>query len=673
MSDIRIDEIRFKNFRQYGTGIIRFDYTGENQLAILIAQNGTGKTTLLNAITWCLYDREYQISNESKALPRLNTDILKKSEDDKVVDVSVTLSISVGDKIIDFCRVQKFIVKTDSNGLKKAIEGPSQLSVSTMVKGDFTNPKTVDGEVATLMVKEYFDNDIYDFYFFDGENLKTFFLPGREEYVKAAIDNISQVTLLNNVISHVKYLIANYTRALGKISPDIERLQSELEKQEDKRQRAIETRDSANKEIQELQRQRLSINEDLKKYEPIRKLQQEREELEAQNKGLENERAQLNADRSNFIRRYTVLIKLYPSMKKILTYIADKEAEGNLPPSIDIAQVKELLDIMEHHSDKKCMCPLCDQEIGDNGREHLEKLLSQAAVSSRTSNFLKEIKGPLQLAVEETLSYKEKRKILIEREKDISSREEKVANRLAEINRVLIHFENSDDDKVNVSELEAKRSRVNSNIEIHNQSVGSSKQIIALCDDEIERINLALEKAKAQLEEKDETQLQLEVVKMMQKYYEQILSKITGGMKNEIENTTKTIFEEMNWKINTFGKMVIDEDYVISIFDQDGLEMTTTLSATEQMALAYAFILAIHEASGQNCPLVIDSPIGRSSDVNRENIAKSLLKISETKQIIMLFTPDDYTEPVQKLYENCSQVKKLKLSSNEKFVEGMDR
>ena len=104
MSDIRIDEIRFKNFRQYGTGIIRFDNSGENQLAILIAQNGTGKTTLLNAITWCLYDREYQISNESKALPRLNTDILKKSEDDKVVDVSVTLSISVGDKIIDFCR-----------------------------------------------------------------------------------------------------------------------------------------------------------------------------------------------------------------------------------------------------------------------------------------------------------------------------------------------------------------------------------------------------------------------------------------------------------------------------------------------------------------------------------------------------------------------------------------
>ena len=119
--------------------------------------------------------------------------------------------------------------------------------------------------------------------------------------------------------------------------------------------------------------------------------------------------------------------------------------------------------------------------------------------------------------------------------------------------------------------------------------------------------------------------------------------------------------------------MVIDEEYVISIFDQDGLEMTTTLSATEQMALAYAFILAIHDASGQNCPLVIDSPIGRSSDINREDIAKSLLKISETKQIIMLFTPDDFTEPVQKLFENCSQIKKLKLSKCEKYVEGMDR
>ena len=74
--------------------------------------------------------------------------------------------------------------------------------------------------------------------------------------------------------------------------------------------------------------------------------------------------------------------------------------------------------------------------------------------------------------------------------------------------------------------------------------------------------------------------------------------------------------------------------------------MTGSLSATEQMALAYAFTLAIHSASGKNCPLVIDSPLGRVSDENRENMAKALKEVSKEKQIIMLFTPDEYSEAV---------------------------
>ena len=49
------------------------------------------------------------------------------------------------------------------------------------------------------------------------------------------------------------------------------------------------------------------------------------------------------------------------------------------------------------------------------------------------------------------------------------------------------------------------------------------------------------------------------------------------------------------------------------------------------------------------------------------------MEISGTKQIIMLFTPDDYTVPVQRMYDGCAEVKKLSLSDDEKFVEGIER
>ena len=101
--------------------------------------------------------------------------------------------------------------------------------------------------------------------------------------------------------------------------------------------------------------------------------------------------------------------------------------------------------------------------------------------------------------------------------------------------------------------------------------------------------------------------------------------------------------------------------------------MTGSLSATEQMALAYAYTLAIHKASGKNCPLVIDSPLGRVSDDNRENMAKVLKDISKDKQIIMLFTPDEYSSSVKRIYKDAALARELKLSEDETVVEGVDR
>ena len=91
------------------------------------------------------------------------------------------------------------------------------------------------------------------------------------------------------------------------------------------------------------------------------------------------------------------------------------------------------------------------------------------------------------------------------------------------------------------------------------------------------------------------------------------------------------------------------------------------------MALAYAFTLAIHETSGQNCPLVVDSPLGRVSDENRENMARELLKISKHKQIIMLFTPDEYSAEVKDIYGNTTvSIRDLSLTHDEQEINEVD-
>ncbi len=51
-----LEEIRLTNFRCfYGSAIIRFSDDHRKNVTIIYAENGVGKTTLLNALLWCFY------------------------------------------------------------------------------------------------------------------------------------------------------------------------------------------------------------------------------------------------------------------------------------------------------------------------------------------------------------------------------------------------------------------------------------------------------------------------------------------------------------------------------------------------------------------------------------------------------------------------------------------
>ena len=140
-------------------------------------------------------------------------------------------------------------------------------------------------------------------------------------------------------------------------------------------------------------------------------------------------------------------------------------------------------------------------------------------------------------------------------------------------------------------------------------------------------------------------------------------------IKVEIEENTWNTFKNMIWKKETFNNLKIDEDYQMSVYNNNLNDMTGSLSATESMALAYSFTLAIHETSGKNCPLVVDSPLGRVSDDNRKNMANELLKISQKKQIILLFTSDEYSKEVAEIYDSTiATIQDVSLTEDEQEI-----
>ena len=84
---------------------------------------------------------------------------------------------------------------------------------------------------------------------------------------------------------------------------------------------------------------------------------------------------------------------------------------------------------------------------------------------------------------------------------------------------------------------------------------------------------------------------------------------------------------------------------------QKGLNCLGSISAAERELLALSFTLALHKISGFDSPISIDTPVARVSDDHRENFANIFLEVSKNKQVILLFTPAEYSEEISNVLE----------------------
>ena len=111
---MRIERIDLKNYRQFRNVSIDFGKSPNQDLHIIVADNATGKTNLLNAINWCLYGNEPHLSKDSQQLPRLNLNTLVQASEGTKETASVELLTETEGNRITFRRSEDYVVHKDS-------------------------------------------------------------------------------------------------------------------------------------------------------------------------------------------------------------------------------------------------------------------------------------------------------------------------------------------------------------------------------------------------------------------------------------------------------------------------------------------------------------------------------------------------------------------------------
>lgn len=647
---MRINAIEITNFRQYKELKLNFPKHGSNDLHVICADNGVGKTNILNAITWCLYGDEPHLGNASISLPRLNLDARRTAVANGKEKETVSVKIFIEDESekIQFERRQEFLVEKD-------FELQDELMAIVTVNGMDAVKK--EGEEAVEYVEKYMPSRIRQYFYFDGEQLDSYFISDDSSKIKETIHAISQVDVVTTVKERLQAIITQKNTEAGKKQPQIEAINKKILDLENELS-------NVDNQLREISNQILNSDfiikangEQLMGQENLPELEIKYQSLQKQQKSLFSKKQDLEKKIFAFVREMKVCLTFYPAAKETLDIIEEKQANNALPPDID----KELLQkILISHK-----CSICGHDLTEDETQTIRELLNKIQVSSLTSNLLMLIKNELVRIVQKAEDYLKNKNLLLTEHNELEQSIQSCEQSLQEIDDQIRKFS----DKEKVIQLHNERKAHQELRDLNLQRQGS----LQIQKEQIES-NIHAEEEKRTKEFAKEKQLkQLKAERDFLITSKSIVASIEDEMmtevKDKMQERTKDFFLDLIWKEDIYTQVKLDEKYQLDLIHKDGYSCVGSCSAAERSLLALAFTLALHEVSGFNALLFIDTPVARVTSQNRSNFARVLERVSKNKQLIMTFTPDEYSENIKKVFEPIAATSaRLKMNSENEIT-----
>ncbi len=630
---MRFDSIKIRNYRQYKKIDFDFAQSLNTDLHIVKASNGVGKTNLLNAINWCLYGDEPHMSSDENKLSICTESVLKsaKAAGEDVCEVEVSIKGRVIEKNQTFTLTITRKVKVNSTS------GNTASMDSLVVEENLPSGSTefYEKDKARQRIEEIFPIGIREYFFFDGEQLLNYFgEKTNTSAIKDSIYRIAQIDSIREAHKHLDDIIKAYNKEIGDAQPKLREI---LQKKED----AENVRNNKRNEIDELEGQVRHSKERIAELDGL--IVGSRDAVEAnkkRNKNL-NKIAEKNLEKEEIlnqlkmlIRKYTVLLYFYKSNKAALSYIQEQQESGQLNLNVNLDIIRKCLE-QDH-------CVVCDEDLTIQARERLEELQKTITVSTNTTATFSTMKAELTRSINDACKYKSEKEILINKYNSVVSEIDELEEENEGYSELIKKCSDIKDAEHMMLEKENHEATITSNL----QKIGKYKQSLEDIEKRIRTLQDQYDKLEAEAKVNEETKKYRDFALEARNIISSIEGEMILDVKRRMENETMSLFDELIWKKNTYDHVELDNNFKIQLFNVDGKSCFGTCSAAEKELLALAFTIALHEVSGYNNLLFIDTPVGRVSDINRSNFASVLKEISLNKQIILAFTPSEYSAEI---------------------------
>lgn len=630
---MRIKSIYLHNYRQYKDVTLNFPPKRDNELYVFIGKNGTGKTNILNAINWCLYNDEPHLSQDSEGLPILNNLAYQNADEGIPVEVMVEILFETDNGLpIRFSREKSFLIKNN-----KELTASQKFRV--FKKDEKFNDIIIDNDdKARDCVERIVPKNIREYFFFDGERLDNYFKMSGD-IIKQAIMDISKINYLFRMRERIDNVARNYKREAGKVSDKIRDLEDNLEKETENLKKLTYQQDEATSQFDIARKEIQRISEELIRFPNISELEIKRLNLEKEIA----EQAQIldskKREKSSLIYKQYILVNSHEAIKNTLKITQTMRERGEIPPFTDKEKLSSIL--------KDNFCNICGRNLDPDSRMWVEEIIRKIPISSKIAIELSDFENPIKRMYSDI---EEIRDSIMEISSEIVYYEDKIKDLDGELNQIRSMLGNYDVEKIRNSEKE--RTSFEESRDTQKERIGQLKQLIEKKRTDIDSLNDQIEKEGKKNERANIFMQKVLFCKDAEEILDITINQRLSEIKDKIRDETNAIFFNLIWKKLTFNKITIDEDYQLKITSADtNLAMRGSLSKAENELLALSFTLALHKVSGFDAPLLIDTPVARVSDEQRVNFGTTLAQISKDKQIFLLFTPAEYSPDIKAVIE----------------------
>lgn len=650
-----IERIVFENFRQFkGRQELVLSTLPDQNVTIVHAENGFGKTTILKGLLWVLYGRPGLMGTDGKPDDfekpdcLVNEGVAGRVSDPAQVVASVELTFKHEG-------MQHVLKRSLSLAQERLDAKKTEVDLVVMRDGQTLRQDNPQNRIQSIV-----PDGIRKLLFFNGERINYLAMERSSAEVSDAIRKMLGLELLDTTIQDL-----NHQNVKGKLrgelrdQPSSEEKKNLLDQREEKEivladlkdsidqiQRnlkasaieaaTIENKLAANKGAYQLQEKRVRLNQQL-------------EELNAARQEASSKLARVIAEDS-----YTLFTKdLVIRGREIVNRL---RSEGKIPAKVLNSFLADLLD------QERCICTRC-LEPGSEERDAVEKLMSYAG-DQDFNNAVGDLDHAMGVLEESARTVEERIQELTVERIELKRQSDEAEEELGIIHEKL---SGKSDDKV--KDLENKRSELLLDRDSQNAKLG--RQV-----EKHERLALeiaGLEEQYRKMKDKDASaalaQRRVNAVEDSAALLQQILDAENEELRPLLNDEIAKHYHKMRdrdyWS-------ELDDNFTLRIKKRiegiDGAqEIDAALGTGHRTVASLVFIASlvalasrrseiptiVKGLSGSSYPLAIDSPFGALS-IFREDIARHIPEIAP--QILLLVSKTQYDEDVHKALEESNRV-----------------